>query len=283
MTTSFSFDNSKNGKTISNNVLLLNPYIPENTPCKRLIDSNVTSSNRHNVSIMWLDTKVDPNHLHTRQLCNQLNDRVQIFNDVRDCINILQGCQETILLISSGKCAEQHLQKIHSLTSIDSIIIFCAKPKNYPNLTTNNYIKILACISTEIELIQCVHRWIDLKCQTHFYIWNNQINNPNELNRQTALFLANYLLPKYIQIHTHRLCKQEMLNLFHAYYSQHELELNHVKEFELTYTNTDATTWYTRDSFVHKMVNRVLRSFDILKLRAIAFYIQDLRQQLNDW
>ncbi|CAF3652496.1 unnamed protein product [Adineta steineri] len=232
---------------------------------------------------MWLDTKVDPNDLHTRQLCNQLNDRVQIFNDVRDCINILQGCQETILLISSGKCAEQHLQKIHSLTSIDSIIIFCAKPKNYPNLTTNNYIKILACISTEIELIQCVHRWIDLKCQTHFYIWNNQINNPNELNRQTALFLANYLLPKYIQNHTHRLCKQEMLNLFHAYYSQHELELNHVKEFELTYTNTDAITWYTRDSFVHKMVNRVLRSFDILKLRAIAFYIQDLRQQLNDW
>ena len=225
---------------------------------------------------------MDPKDLRTRQLLLQLNDRVELFNDLRDCLNILRERLETIVLILSGKCAEQCLRSIHSLSSIDSIIIFCARPHKYRYLMNNVYIKILACIATEAELVQCVHTWIDLKCQTHFYTWNNQADNSNQLTRHTALFLANYLLPTCIEFEACRKYKQEMLNVCRAYYAQRESELNHIKEFELTYTEADAIMWYTRDSFVHKIVNRVLRSFDSTKLRAIAFYIGDLRKQLRE-
>jgi hypothetical protein len=232
---------------------------------------------------MWLDQKMDPKDLRTRRLLNQLNDRVELFNDLRDCLNILNERQETILLILSGKCAEQCLRSIHLLSSIDSIIIFCACPEKYRYLMDNTYMKILACIATEAELIQCVHTWIDLKCQTHFYIWNKQANNSNQLTHHTGLFLANYLLLTCIEFEAYRKYKQEMLNVCRAYYAQRDSELNHIKEFELTYTEEDAIMWYTRDSFVHKLVNRVLRSFDSTKLRAIAFYIRDLRKQLREW
>jgi hypothetical protein len=226
---------------------------------------------------------MDPKDIRTQQLLNQLNDRVELFNDFRDCMNILYERQETILLIVSGKCATQCLRSIHLLTSIDSIIIFCASPGKYPHLTNDTYSKILACITTEAELIQHVHTWIDLKCQTHFYTWNNQIDNPKQLSRQTALFLANHLLPNAIQFAAYCKLKQEMLKLCYVYYAQRPSELNHIREFDLTYTPADAIMWYTRDSFVHKIVNRALRSFDNGKLRALAFYIRDLRQQLREW
>ncbi|CAF4656250.1 unnamed protein product, partial [Rotaria magnacalcarata] len=58
-----------------------------------------------------------------------------------------------------------------------------------------------------------------------------------------------------------------MLELCRTHYSRNQLELKHIKEFELTYTASDAIEWYTRDSFVHKIVNRAVRSFDEIKLR----------------
>lgn len=255
----------------------------DNPQSQRLVDIKHTSSNRHDVATVWLDAKMDPEDLRTQQLLNQLNDRVELFNDTHDCLNYLYECQETILLIISGKCATQCLRTIHPLPSIDSIIIFCAAPEKYHHLTNDIYNKILACIATEAELIQCVHKWIDLKCQMHFYTWNNQVNYSKQLTRQTALFLANHLLPTCIDYEAYGKHKQEMLRLCHVYYARRPLEFDYIREFELTYTSADAIKWYTRNSFVHKIVNRTLRSFDHTKLGAIAFYIKDLREQLREY
>jgi hypothetical protein len=226
---------------------------------------------------------MDPNDQRTQLLLNQLNDRVELFNDIHDCLNHLYECQETILLILSGKCAAQCLRSIHSLSSIDSVIIYCASPEKYRHLINDTYTKVLDCIASEAELIQCVHKWIDLKCQLHFYTWNNQAENFETLTRQTALFLANYLLPNCIEYQAYSICKQEMVKICLAYYAQRPSEYDHIRDFELTYTSADAINWYTRNTFVHKIVNRALRSFDSTKLRAIAFYIQDLRSQLRKW
>ena len=247
----------------------------------RLVDASVISLNRHNAGIVWFDRKIDPKDLRTQSLSNQLNDRVEVFNDTRDCINYLYECRETVLFITSGKCAEECLHSIHSLLSIDSIIIYCATPKRYDHLINDNYRKIIACIASEAELIQCVHKWIDFKCQLHFYTWTPHMPSSTKLTAQTSLFLANYLLPRCIEYHAHGRYKSEMMEICLAYYAQHPYEYDQLKEFELTYTPDDAIHWYTRNSFVHKIVNRTLRSFDSVKRRAIAFYIEDLCLQLH--
>jgi hypothetical protein len=169
---------------------------------------------------------MDPHDRRTQQLLNKLNDKVELFNDLRDCLNFLYERQETILFIVSGKCASQCLRSIHSLPAIDSIIIFCASPQKYHHLTNDTYIKILACVATEAELIHHVHTWIDLKCQTHFYTWNNQSDDSKQLTRQTALFLANHLLLTCIQYEAYCKRKQEMLKICRAYYAQRILEIH---------------------------------------------------------
>ncbi|CAF2771025.1 unnamed protein product [Rotaria sp. Silwood2] len=144
------------------------------------------------------------------------------------------------------------------------------------------YSKVLACIDTEQELIRRVGSWIDLKNQTQFYTWCNNGNYSKQLSRSTALFLANHILANYVEFEIFNESKQDMLQLCRAQYSRNPLELKNIKEFELTYMPSDAIMWYTCASFVHKMINRALRSFDEIKLRAMTFFIRDLRQQLKD-
>ncbi|CAF3694075.1 unnamed protein product [Rotaria sp. Silwood1] len=187
-----------------------------------------------------------------------------------------------VLFIISGACATQCLQFIHSFPVIDSIFIFCASPEKYRNLMGNAYPKVLACIDTEQELVRRVRSWIDLKYQTYFYTCNNG-DLSKQLSRSTALFLANYVLAKYVEFEIYDESKQDMLQLCREHYSRNQLELNNIKEFELTYTASDAIMWYTRASFVYKMINRALRTFDEIKLRTMAFFIRDLRQQLKNY
>lgn len=243
----------------------------------------VKSKIRHDVPIVWLDSKIDSEDQRTQLLLNQLNDQVEIFNCITECINYLQICQETLLFIVSGKYAKEHLRQIHSFSSIDSIIIYCASPKKYHHLMNDSNSKILACVASEIELIECVHRWIDLKCQTHFYTCYSPEDHDFKLTRQMSLFLANSVLANSIEYLGDKRHKEDMVKICQRYYARNSLQLEQIREFELTYTPVDAIHWYTRNSFVYKIVNRTLRSFDSSKLRSIASYIRDLRSELRKW
>ena len=247
----------------------------------RQIDVSDTSSNSYDVCIVWLDTNMDPRDLRTGKLLFQLNDRVELFNDLQECLDYLREQIETILFIVSGKCAAQCLRSIHSLRCIDSIVIYCASPEKYRHLTSGAYTKILACVSSESDLIQYVRSWISLKCQAHFYAWNKSVDENRPLMGQTALFLAYHFLMYCIQHLAFRQRKEEMLTICREYYAQRPRESALIEEFELTYTPADAIMWFTRNSFIHKIVNRAFRSFDKAKLAAVAFYLQDLRDQLK--
>ncbi|CAF3371476.1 unnamed protein product [Rotaria socialis] len=251
------------------------------SPLKRFTNLTTKMSHHHDANIFWLDTKLDPDDERTKLLLLQLNDHVELFNDIYLCLSRLYTYHEMTLFIVSGTCAVQCLQSIHSLSKIDSILIFCASPEKYAYLISDEYPKVLACVNTEEELVRRVHSWIDAKYQTDCYIWRNDDKSGKQLSRLTALFLANYILTKYVEFELCDESKQEMLELCRTHYSRNQLELKNIKEFELTYTASDAIGWYTRDSFVHKMVNRALRSFDEIKLRCMTFLIRDIRQQLK--
>ncbi|CAF0914101.1 unnamed protein product [Adineta ricciae] len=255
---------------------------PVELPTQRLMDLQSTPFNRHDVCVLWLDPKIDSTNERTQKFLNQLCDRVEIHNDIGRFLEIIRYRRETSLLIISGKFAAQYLDLIHSFSAIDAVIIFCASPEKYQDLTQGAYVKVLSCIATEPELIQSVHSWINLKCQTHLYIWDNQVTDTEyRLTQQRAIFLANYILMSTVYLDAYTNYKQNMLNVSRAYYGQRQCELEHILQFELTYTETDAIKWYTRDSFVHKLVNRTLRSFDQNNLHAIAFYIRDLIKQIS--
>lgn len=70
--------------------------------------------------------------------------------------------------------------------------------------------------------------------------------------------------------------KQQMINACRNYYRGNDKQLRLIDEFEKSYTSEECIRWYTRETFVYKMVNKALRTEDVEQLHTFRFYISDL-------
>ena len=74
--------------------------------------------------------------------------------------------------------------------------------------------------------------------------------------------------------------KEEMLTACRLKYSSNEHMLNNIDEFDRTYRIDECIRWYTKDTFLYKMINEALRTEDIQQLCTFRYYIADLSKQL---
>ena len=74
---------------------------------------------------------------------------------------------------------------------------------------------------------------------------------------------------------------QKLINYLNEYYKDNQRQLEKVKEFEKRYKSEDAIEWYTKDSFLYRLLNSALRRFDIQILFLFSFFIKDIEFQLK--
>ena len=74
--------------------------------------------------------------------------------------------------------------------------------------------------------------------------------------------------------------KEEMLTTCRQYYRDNHQVLKVIEEFDQTYHIDECIRWYTRDTFVYKLINKALRTEDIEQLYIFRYYISDLSKQL---
>jgi tetratricopeptide (TPR) repeat protein len=73
----------------------------------------------------------------------------------------------------------------------------------------------------------------------------------------------------------------DMVEKCSDYYRSNITALRKIEEFRMTYTMDKAVEWYTTDSFVYRLVNKILRTEDIELLYLFRCYIVDLCSQLE--
>ncbi len=76
--------------------------------------------------------------------------------------------------------------------------------------------------------------------------------------------------------------KDELISLCKKQYEGNIQELKIVEEFEQNYSPSSALWWYTRQSFVYRVLNKALREQDIDFLFLFRFFIRDIKQQLEN-
>ncbi|CAF0847311.1 unnamed protein product [Didymodactylos carnosus] len=74
--------------------------------------------------------------------------------------------------------------------------------------------------------------------------------------------------------------KQQMIQKCQEYYRGNKKQVKTIQEFSDTYRRADAIRWYTRQSFVYKLINKALRTEDIEQLHIFRFFIADLCSSL---
>jgi tetratricopeptide (TPR) repeat protein len=74
--------------------------------------------------------------------------------------------------------------------------------------------------------------------------------------------------------------KNELISISKKIYKNNMTELNTIREFEQTYSPDLAIWWYTRDTFLSRLLNKALRTQNIDVLFLFQFFIVDIRRQL---
>ena len=112
--------------------------------------------------------------------------------------------------------------------------------------------------------------------------FNNLVEkSTNELNGK---FLHSQLLIDcLLRMKTDQTDRHEFVEFCRTIYENNPNELNLIRNFDETYSPTEAIWWYTRESFLYRLLNRALRIQNIDVLFLIRFFIRDMMNQLRQF
>lgn len=74
--------------------------------------------------------------------------------------------------------------------------------------------------------------------------------------------------------------KNEFIAVCQAEYKDNKAELNILEEFQRDYVSQSSLWWYTRESFLYRLLNKALRVQNIDLLFLFRFFIRDIEEQL---
>jgi tetratricopeptide (TPR) repeat protein len=243
------------------------------------------SENKEATTLLWFDPNIGSRE-ETEQTKKQLrliNDYVIFHTDLELCIAFIQSTSnEKIFLITSGSKASQLLPRISTFRQIDSIFVFCMKIDKYQHLT-NEYSGIIGIYNDLDALCTSIREQVDLvdKQIQAFSFFDQHQKSVKDLSKESAEFLWFQLFNHVIlRLPRNKQAKQQMINVCRQYYRGNTKELRLIDEFEREYRSEEAIRWYSKQSFVYKLVNQALRSGDIDQLHVFRFYIGDLSESL---
>jgi predicted negative regulator of RcsB-dependent stress response len=275
-------------KKSANQQIQSDSIISSNLPSRRCLSLN--DERMEPFTLIWLDESAQENSLdslRTQTLFREINNDICLFFDEPDQflsdIERMITERKKLLVVMSGSFAKEVLPKI-KFDSISTIIIFCGNYNKYASLKMK-YSNVVDICTEHEKLKSCIqNELISLK----FNLFTNQIlksvrplASSNAVENSGAHFSYMSFIELLKQMPQTEQAKDIMLNKCQDYYRGNKSEMKLIETFRNTYTSDKAIDWYTRDSFVYRLVNRAFRTEDVTLWYLFRYYVSDLCTQLE--
>jgi len=252
---------------------------------KDLDFTDLVISNKEDVTLIWFDENIDKRNdvLDTKVLLRTTNYYVLYCADKETCLRSIKLIKnEKIILVLSGKCAQDILEQVHSYEQIDSIFIFCYRLERY-NFLRDQFSKLVNIHQYHETLFGDLNRTIK-QLRSHletFSLFNPKTRLRHLTSTSADFFWFLLLKDALMRLPINETSKKEMINHCRNYYRHNKQQLKDIDEFEQTYHSSDAIYWYSRELFVSHLVNKALRTEDIDLLYVFRSFIVDLSENLR--
>ena len=241
-----------------------------------------------NVLLIWLDGNIDENNSDCRNTITQLRrsmNNISIFTDGEECVQFLEDMQdEKSCMIISGTLGQQIVPRIHNLTQVDTIFIFCGN-KQYHEEWAKNWPKIKG-VFTEINPIcealkktakQCEQDAIPISIMaTTGDISSKKLDQLEPSFMYTQIMKEILLTIKFEEQHI-----KEYIDHCRNAFAKNPAELDNINQFEQQYHDQIAIWWYTKECFLYRMLNLALRQLDVDIVVKMGFFIADLHRHIT--
>ena len=257
---------------------------------------------------IWLDNQLmkSEDYVDTQdQIKNIIND-FHTFRDSDKCIDFVTDLTDTkVYFITSNVLAKILLPTIHSCEQIHSFYIFYTKKSSDEQWTTN-YDKIKG-VFHDIKLIyeqfikdttkQTTDQQDTKEQETIQQDKNEQENeiigisfvsshdiNSNDINRQDPSFMYFQLLKDIILQDCLRESEEETRNEMISYCryvcNDNPTAIVDLDDFEQTFIPELSILWYTKECFLHKMINKALWTPQPDVLYKLRYFLRHLYYQI---
>ena len=110
--------------------------LPKGTDARRRVDIKMVQ----NVLLIWLYTNIDVKSEDCANTVTQLHrvvNDMNTFTDGEDCIQFIDTINDNkICMIISGSLGQQIVPRVHNMSQMDSVFIFCDNKKYHEQWTT---------------------------------------------------------------------------------------------------------------------------------------------------
>ena len=243
-----------------------------------------------NYLLVWLDanaTTSSQDSQHTLEQLRTIVNDVNTFIEPEQCLTFLQDIQlEKVFVIVSGSLGRDHVPRIHPMTQVDAIFIFCGDTTRHGEWVKkwlkvkglHTHIKPI-CAALELAVKQCNQDSIPLSFAQVSEDDAGEIN----LNQLEPSFMYTQLFKKTLldMEHDRKGAVRDLVKYCQETYAGNPTQLALIDEFQRSYQQQQAIWWYTREGFTYQMLNRALRLLEADIIVNMGFFIHDLHQQIQ--
>ncbi|CAF5206671.1 unnamed protein product, partial [Rotaria magnacalcarata] len=242
------------------------------------LSSNTVGSKRHmtqNYSLIWLDGSIDLSEDDWQAKLTQVQSivsDVHMFTQSDDCLEFLKNTiVEKVFLIASGYSGQDLIPKIHSMSQLDAIYIFCGNATRHKAWATA-WLKIQG-VFTSVEQIykslkniirDCDHEAMPMSFIPKEIIAVASVLDKQNLDKLDPSYMYSLLFKQTI-LETDE-DDMKAIHKLATYCHQHQIFDLQVKRLQREYRFKSPIWWYTDTNFLCGMLNKAIRSFDMESL-----------------
>ncbi|CAF3945015.1 unnamed protein product [Rotaria sordida] len=260
------------------------------------------------ISCIWLDEILNSSNNYLDQIIEPF--QWHFFDNVLQCISYIENQlreQNEIFLIASGTLGyELFLTAYRLMAAIRYVYIYCSQLglqgnwiKYYRQIrgVFNDSSTLGEKLKPDFEQIYQSQHEENSEEQSVLEITSEKSTSLKSIDDQTLISIPiivyNPEQPHEFMAHQRTidtlLCLPHtdeahaiMIEEFRRIYSDNEATLAEIDIFAQTYHSNSAIQWYTRDSFLFRLINKVLRSSDVEMMFKLRYFLTDLYVQLDD-
>ncbi|CAF1278122.1 unnamed protein product [Adineta steineri] len=265
------------------------------------------------ISTIWLNQTYKQSGINvnsTTHLCfRNIDPNLITFRDSFKCLNYISNLGEfgnnVILLVTYDtfyQPSDMLLQLCEQLNQIGSIYILCSTEIHNRQLAE----KLTKYRGIYKNVESLCHKLLQLpyfqnKRQKAFiqnpftintlpptyipsFTISNSLSSPIKSTDNTKYQEAEFMYSTFLReiLIEFESTEEEMISFCRDKFADDKTQLNYIEEFEDYYESSNAIFWYTRDTFLYRMLNQSLRDVDIDTLYKLRYFIKDLHLQLTE-
>jgi hypothetical protein len=235
--------------------------------------------------VVWIDRRFEDELSHQSipiVALQNLGESIKTVADNDAFVNFITDMEhEYIVAVISDELCEMLVSVIHDFKQIISIYVFYQDDQMKNNELQKNFYKVHSVLNDSSTIIDSLRRETRIIEHNLEEISILDYSGELDVNRLDPTFMYLQIFKELIlEIDYNDNTKQEFAEYCHSYCIDNRASLSIVDEIRRNYKEHSPIWWYTRDTFLYRLVNRSLRNLNAMTIWKLRLFIKDLHQAL---